>query len=90
MVQANISWYTPFYAFKWIGSLKFICQIRWRLKEQINNLNWRVYDAELMLNWVDPLVTESESDFDQPCSDSRFPVTLEHSPAKRRQSFISG
>lgn len=46
------------------------------IREKVNNTNWRVYIAEEMLNWVDPIGKGMESDDNNHFFGDYFPVSL--------------
>ncbi len=51
-------------------------------REKVNNSKRRVFVPEKMLNWVDQLDIEFESEDDTPCYDEYFPVAIEYSQQK--------
>ncbi len=50
----------------------------------MNNSNWRVCVAEMMLNWVHPLDIKIELEDNEPCYDEPFPVAVKYVWLKKR------
>ncbi len=53
------------------------------IREKVNNYNWRVHVAEMMLNWVHTLYTMIELEDNEVCCDEYFPVAVEYIWLKR-------
>ncbi len=55
--KARISWITQSHAFRGKVAWKMLAEVDVIIGERMNNSNWSVYVAELMLNWIDRVET---------------------------------
>ncbi len=58
------------------------------LWEKVNNTEWKVYVEEEMLNWVDPLDKEVESEVDNLCYVEHFPESIFNNQLQQKWRVI--
>ncbi len=68
MVQERLYWNYGFHAGQQLRCMEHVCKIERSFQDHAHNVTWRMYFAEHMLNWKDPM--------DQNESPMVFPVVI--------------
>ncbi len=56
----------------------------------MNNANWRVYVAEKMFNWVEPIEMDNELEGGVSSYDDHFSVAIKHIWLKQKSCVVCG